>query len=135
MQSAGKAKLDIKVKMKISSLSVTLVIAMTGCTNFDKLALSDRPNGEIKSNQVLKSKWAGKQAEEFFSKLGPPANQLVNTTGQIVYLWSKQETLGAAGLFCDIRIVAESKGKITDIQVIAVTSGIKSYNYCDEISW
>jgi multidrug efflux pump subunit AcrB len=121
--------------MKPIFLLLTALLATAGCSTIDRLAFSSKPNSEIKANQVLKSKWSGKQADDFFAKVGAPVNQLVNSSGQLIYIWSKKETLGTSVLYCDVKIVADAKGRIADIQVIAVTSGIKSNDYCDDISW
>ncbi len=121
--------------MKSVLVLAFVTVAAAGCATISEYSPFSKPNANLKANQELRSKWGGKQTDEFFAKLGAPANKMTNPTGQFVYVWSRQESVAGTTYFCDLRIIANSSGKIGDIEVTALSIGKRSSNFCDEISW
>ncbi len=113
---------------------IIVVLTAGGCSTISSYSPFSTGNN-LKANQEVRSKWGGKQADEFFAKMGAPANKVTNQSGQLVYVWSKQESVAGTTYFCDLRIIANAGGKISDIEITALSGGKRSSNYCDEISW
>ena len=113
---------------------ILVALSASGCSTISSYSPFTSGNN-LKANQEVRSKWNGKQADEFFAKLGAPANKMTNPSGQLVYVWSKQESVAGTSYFCDLRIIANAGGKISDIEITALSGGKRSSNYCDEISW
>ena len=122
------------MRMKPFFISAFVALTVAGCSTIGNLSPFSKGN-DLKANQEIKAKWSGKPVDEFFAKLGKPANQLTNSSGQLVYVWSKQEGTSTTAYFCDLRIIANSRGNITEIEITAVSTGKTHSNYCDDISW
>jgi hypothetical protein len=117
-------------------LPVTLLaLSFAGCSTMSSINPFSKGGSDLKANQEVKSKWGGKPAEEFFAKLGPPVNKIPTSGGDVVYVWSKRESDPGSSYFCDLKLVANSRGNLTDIQVTGVSNGKSHSNYCDDINW
>ena len=121
--------------MKSFLIPAFIALAVTACSTISNLSPFSKGNTELKANQEIKSKWSGKPVADFFAKLGEPANKLTNSDGQLVYVWSRRDGTSSTAYFCDLRIVANSRGNITEIEITGVSPGKMRSNYCDEISW
>jgi len=121
--------------MKPFLILALLALPFAGCTTIGNMNPFSKGNPDLKANQELKSKWVGKPADSFFAQFGAPAYKSPDSTSQVVYIWSKRETALGTNLFCDLRLIANSRGTLTDIEVTGVSPGTRSRNYCDELSW
>ena len=121
--------------MKPFLVLALLALLIAGCASISGMNPFAKGNPDLKANQELKAKWVGKSADSFFAKYGAPAYKSADSAGEFIYVWSKRETTLGSSYFCDLRLVANSRGNLTDIEVTGVSPGTKSSNYCDEISW
>jgi hypothetical protein len=121
--------------MKRFLIVALLALDLAGCTTMSSINPFSKGGPDIKASQEVRSKWSGKPAEEFFAKLGPPVNKIPTSGGDVVYVWSKRETDPGMSYFCDLKMVANSRGNLTDIQITGVSAGKSHSNYCDDISW
>ena len=121
--------------MKPFLILALLALPFAGCTTISSMNPFSKGNPDLKANQELKAKWVGKSADSFFDKFGVAAYKSTNSAGDLFYVWSRREAALGSNYFCDLRLVANSRGNLTDIEVTGVSPGTRSGNYCDEISW
>ena len=103
--------------------SVLLIVLLTGCATTASM------------NRDLGAKWMGKPVDSFFVKNGPPVNQYPTQDGRRVYTWSKRDVAGGIHIYCDLRLVTDANGILTDIGVSGSSIGAWTTSYCNEIDW
>jgi hypothetical protein len=120
------------LRIKPIFILALLALPFAGCANLNPFS---KGNPDLKANQELKAKWVGKSADSFFEKFGPAAYKSTNSGGDFFYVWSKREDAVGSNYFCDLRLIANSRGNLTSIEITGVSTGKSRGNYCDEISW